>query len=230
MRKIFVLLVASLIVMLTMSLMFANVASAKSVIVSGYVKVGGSVPSVGASVTATGVCNTCKLLSSNTDSTGSSGMYSFSANVESLYGDPDVVHGCKLYVTSTGGNPPCSKTASCIIYQADPQGLATCGANINCPCTADADCGQEKSCCTEGTQNIGTCYTSSTPEEGCCAYGSCYDGTHAPEKCSACYGGQWHSGWDCEGGECVPEASTLVLLATGLLFLVGYLGLRRKEN
>ena len=34
----------------------------------------------------------------------------------------------------------------------------------------------------------------------------------------------------CEEGECVPEASTLVLFAVGLLSLVGYLGFRRKED
>jgi hypothetical protein len=40
-----------------------------------------------------------------------------------------------------------------------------------------------------------------------------------------CPGDQW-----CEEGECVPEASTLVLFAVGLLSLVGYLGFRRKED
>ena len=34
----------------------------------------------------------------------------------------------------------------------------------------------------------------------------------------------------CEEGECVPEASTLVLFAVGLICLAGYLGLRRKEE
>ena len=78
---------------------------------------------------------------------------------------------------------------------------------------------------------IKKCYDSTNPEDGCCnGYGDCYDGTHAPDKCDKCYGGSWHSGWQCEGGECVPEASTLVLLATGLLCMAGYLGLRRKEN
>ena len=56
------------------------------------------------------------------------------------------------------------------------------------------------------------------------------------EWCSTTAQGQgaseWYAipgGW-CEDGECVPEASTLVLFATGLLGLAGYLGLRRKEK
>ena len=119
-----------------------------------------------------------------------------------------------------------------------------CGANAHCSggtcecdegyknCDGDWSNGCEcsKECCGPGTPNALACYNPANPENGCCAYASCYDGTHPPDKCTTCYGGSWHSGWDCEGGECVPEASTLVLLATGLLFLVGYLGLRRKEN
>jgi hypothetical protein len=34
----------------------------------------------------------------------------------------------------------------------------------------------------------------------------------------------------CEEGECVPEASTLVLFATGLLSLAGYVGLKRRKT
>ena len=33
-----------------------------------------------------------------------------------------------------------------------------------------------------------------------------------------------------EGGKCVPEASTIALLATGLICMTGYLRLRRKEE
>ncbi len=40
-----------------------------------------------------------------------------------------------------------------------------------------------------------------------------------------CPEGQW-----CEEGECVPEASTLVLFAVGLLFLTGYIGLKRRKT
>jgi len=33
-----------------------------------------------------------------------------------------------------------------------------------------------------------------------------------------------------EDGKCVPEASTIALLATGLICLTGYFRLRRKER
>jgi len=82
-------------------------------------------------------------------------------------------------------------------------------------------------------------------EYGCCqlTYG-CISGDLIPSGCD----GTWHSGWTCydcgegytakccppdqwcEEGECVPEASTLVLFSIGLLSLAGYLGLRRKEK
>lgn len=42
-------------------------------------------------------------------------------------------------------------------------------------------------------------------------------------KC--CPEDQW-----CEEGECVPEASTSVLFAVGLLFLTGYIGLKRRKT
>ena len=89
-------------------------------------------------------------------------------------------------------------------------------------------------CCPSGSPG-GTCYNISNPEDGCCQYkvnneDKCYDDIHPPDKCDKCYGGSWKPGWHCEEGECVPEASTLVLFATGLLFLAGYLGFRRKEN
>ena len=84
-------------------------------------------------------------------------------------------------------------------------------------------------CCPEGSPNEGTCYTPK-PDEGCCEYdGKCKDLTDEG-VCSICYGGTWHSGWWCEEGECVPEASTLVLFATGLLCLAGYVGLKRRKT
>ena len=100
-------------------------------------------------------------------------------------------------------------------------------------CCLDGCCSGE--CCPEGTPNAGICYDSSNPEDGCCQYKvndevKCYEGNYPPDKCTTCYGGSWHSGWWCEDSECVPEASTFVLFATGLLCLAGYIGLRRKEK
>ena len=96
--------------------------------------------------------------------------------------------------------------------------------------TTDNDVESTSQECPAGSPNAGAYYAPGTTKDGCCEWsGPCFEGNQ-PSKCSACYGGSWHSGWQCEGGECVPEASTLVLLATGLLFLVGYIGLRRKEN
>ena len=95
---------------------------------------------------------------------------------------------------------------------------------------SDSDVESTSQECPAGSPNTGAYYAPGTTEDGCCEWsGQCFDGNQ-PSKCSACYGGSWHSGWWCEEGECVPEASTLVLFATGLLCLTGYLGLRRKEN
>ena len=94
-------------------------------------------------------------------------------------------------------------------------------------------CPSGKDCCSAGTPGgKGKCFTPEDQEAGCCEYGSgkCFDGTMDPALCKVCSQGKWHKGWWCEEGECVPEASTLVLLSTGLLFLAGYLRLRRKEN
>ena len=48
--------------------------------------------------------------------------------------------------------------------------------------------------------------------------------TTLPDCPPVCPPGQW-----CEEGECVPEASTLILFAIGLLFLTGYVRLKRRK-
>ncbi len=94
---------------------------------------------------------------------------------------------------------------------------------------SDSDVESTSQECPAGSPNAGTYYAPGTTEDGCCEWsGPCFEGQ--PSKCSACYGGTWHSGWWCEEGECVPEASTLVLFAVGLVSLAGYICLRRKEN
>jgi hypothetical protein len=97
--------------------------------------------------------------------------------------------------------------------------------------TTDSDVESVSHECPAGSPNSGTYYVPGTIEDGCCQYGSeCYDGNKDPVECTCCYDGNWHSGWWCEDSECVPEASTFVLFAVGLLCMAGYLGLRRKEK
>jgi hypothetical protein len=63
-----------------------------------------------------------------------------------------------------------------------------------------------------------------------CSGGACQcdDGYH---NCD----GDWSNGCECppdmwcEDSECVPEASTLVLFAVGLLCLTGYIGLKKRK-
>ncbi len=94
-------------------------------------------------------------------------------------------------------------------------------------CCLDGCCLGE--CCGAGTPNAGICYSPKT-EEGCCKYGEhCKDLTDEG-VCTTCYSGSWNKGWHCEDGECVPEASTFVLLGFGLLCVGGYFRLKRKEN
>ena len=82
-------------------------------------------------------------------------------------------------------------------------------------------------CCMSGPNAV--CYAPETPEDGCCEYpGGCYDGIYDPAVCTECYGGIWHPGMHCEGGECIPEFTTIaipVVAILGLLFLFS----RRKR-
>ena len=73
---------------------------------------------------------------------------------------------------------------------------------------------------TQTGDGIKRCCTTSDGKSGCqtCSGGSW--GT-----CGACPEDQW-----CEEGECVPEASTCVLFAVGLLLLAGYVGLKRRKT
>ena len=73
---------------------------------------------------------------------------------------------------------------------------------------------------TQTGDGIKRCCTTSDGKSGCqtCSGGSW--GT-----CGACPEDQW-----CEEGECVPEASTCVLFAAGLLCLAGYIGLKRRKT
>jgi hypothetical protein len=61
-------------------------------------------------------------------------------------------------------------------------------------------------------------------DEDLCTIDKCEDGKckHTSKECPE---GQW-----CEEGECVPEASTLVFFAVGLLSLAGYVGLKRRKT
>ena len=74
-------------------------------------------------------------------------------------------------------------------------------------CSTDGDCDDGDPC------TIDKCYMAGLTGGFC---------THDPMECPE---GQW-----CEEGECVPEASTLVLFAVGLLFLTGYVRLKRRKT
>ena len=83
-------------------------------------------------------------------------------------------------------------------------------------------------CCVPINTNWPTCCCSYVTDEAECAAasgiwvggGGCDDVTGAPCTTEYCT----------EEGKCVPEMSTIVLLATGLIGMVGYLRLRRKEE
>ena len=93
------------------------------------------------------------------------------------------------------------------------------------------DCPSGKKCC----PSDGKCYECCTdPDCGANAY--CSGGTcHCNEGYHNC-DGDWSNGCECppgmwcEDSECVPEASTLILFAVGLLFLTGYIGLKRRKT
>ena len=92
-------------------------------------------------------------------------------------------------------------------------------------------CPSGKYCCGLTAPGKGRCYTPKEEEDGCCICGDyCLEGTMDPAICEVCCDADWHPGWWCEEGECVPEASTLVLFGVGLLCLAGYLRLKRKEK
>ena len=81
-----------------------------------------------------------------------------------------------------------------------------------------------KKCCSDGR-----CH------ECCVMWGDCPSGQVCCDY--ACYTGNCCTDADCppenpicDEHECVPEASTLVLFATGLLSLAGYVGLKRRKT
>jgi hypothetical protein len=288
MRKAFVLLLASLIVVLTVSLlMFTSVVSAEdSVEINGkiYCLVKGDLlfydkeifsKSPGHVGIYSGNGKVIDAYPRGPDDPGDSGVDEWGFEEEGNYFDTDKFLGVRRVKTSQGKrdsavdwaltkigadfeylpedgsgapNEPgsdkkwyCSELVHCA-YKS--QGI-TLGSKITwplpyhgyippiyplCGIWNDDDVESTSQECPAGSPNAGAYYAPGTTEDGCCEWsGQCFDGNQ-PSKCSACYGGTWHSGWQCEGGECVPEASTLVLFATGLLFLAGYLGFRRKEN
>lgn len=120
----------------------------------------------------------------------------------------------------------------------EPKTVETIDLFVKYPDTA-YECGKDKKgfgkgkCCENLRDDRGICtkgYCPENKEKGCCQYcDGCYDGNRDPEECRVCYGGEWHSGWQCEEGECVPEASTFVVVAVGLLFLAGYVRLLKRK-
>ena len=215
MRKVFVLLLASLIVMLMMSLMFTSVTNV-----------------AGAGCTVPESAYECKCPEGSNDG----------KNHKSGY--VKVPDGCSAPLP-----PPCDD---------NPVGELGCSFKDACDehdCCYGT-CNSNKATCDKAFLDdmLEVCI-SSCPKTQLCSnwayiyYGAVvnYGGTAysnnqdlACEKC-CCNGyhncdGDWSNGCECppdmwcEEGECVPEASTLVLFAVGLLGLVGYFRLRRNKN
>ena len=135
----------------------------------------------------------------------------------------------------------------------DPLTVAGCAASCGtCFTTPNIwTCGVCAACLSVGVTALVNCI--GTCQGDPCAYGyvcrpceikspinrRCYDSDTYEFEICRCDGQGWDN-WKridcppenpiCEDGECVPEASTLVLFAVGLLSLAGYLRLRRKEN
>ncbi len=78
--------------------------------------------------------------------------------------------------------------------------------NDNCVCVHKTGPDQEGQCISDGGIWVGS--------NGC-------DTADPAKDCSQ---------YCTSGGKCVPEMSTIALLATGLIGMVGYLRLRRKEE
>ena len=68
------------------------------------------------------------------------------------------------------------------------------------------------------------------PDEIKCCPDGCVNIKTDPNNCGECGRKCPPENPICEEGECVSEASTLVLFATGLLSLAGYIGLKRRKT
>jgi hypothetical protein len=165
-------------------------------------------------------------------------------------------NNCGSYGNSCGANAYCSEgTCQCdegygncdgdwsngceVNLNTDPNNCGSCGnvcgANAHCSggacqcnegyknCDGDWSNGCEAECCGSETRS---CTTSGCPGTQTCSGGSWGSCAKDDPCCGVtCPDDQW-----CEEGECVPEASTLVLFAVGLLFLTGYIELKRRKR
>ena len=261
MRKVFVLLGASLIVMLTMSLMFTSVVSAGDAVEIGgkiYCLEKGDLLFYNGGIGHIGMyTGNGKFVDAHPDNTpgvkkdqpiensrfDKSATQCYSVKTAQAKRNAAVTwaegkHG-KVYslLPSTpcdaGDEWYCSELVHCAykeqsitLGEIDFLGYVTPQS-----ITTDSDVESVSQECPAGSPNAGTYYVPGTTEDGCCQYGSeCYDGNKGPVECTCCYDGDWHSGWWCEDSECVPEASTVVLFAVGLLCLAGYVGLKRRKT
>lgn len=90
-------------------------------------------------------------------------------------------------------------------------------------CIHEGDLGN---CCYPGSEGDPCSCDQATDETDCELHGGMWMGKHGcgvvlNKPCSH---------YCTKGGECVPEASTLVLFAVGLLSLAGYIGLNRRKT
>ena len=227
MRKVFVLLLASSIMMLMMPLMFTSVASATVCPISPP----GVLPrGEGCRGACGGGCpSTCTDLSDI-----------FTCGSETPGG---IHYVCKYTgVIMCGTHQGCRAHDSC--YDACAAEGVSCPNPLKLCCLAcDATCVANYGSATCASWALGggpfdgylvfadaptltACGANAHCSGGAC---QCDDGYH---NCD----GDWSNGCECppdmwcEDSECVPEASTLVLFATGLLCLAGYVGLKRRKT
>ena len=85
----------------------------------------------------------------------------------------------------------------------------------------------ELNCCAPGSSVGDPCYCKHAGNEGAC---ESEGGIWMPEGCSEVMANSYCVIAEDGKKTCTPEATTIALLATGLICMVGYLRLRRKEE
>jgi hypothetical protein len=123
-----------------------------------------------------------------------------------------------------------SVTATITDVNDDTTSSAPCYAGVpeRCWDGKENDC-DGKTDCDDSDCNEQVCNREDYPYHWYCCGGLCVDTNTDPNNCGSCGNICPPENPICEEGECVPEASTLVLFAVGLLSLAGYVGLKKRK-